>query len=450
MRTHFGLIVVGAGSGGIRAARRAAAAGVDVAVIEGGPLGGTCVNVGCVPKKLFVYGSEFKEQVEQAQGYGWTFGEGQFDWPTLIRNKRQEIKRLNGIYQKLLDDSGVVLLRGHAEFIDDRTIQVAERNYTADKYIIATGSQSYIPNIPGRNMFRTSDDMFFLDEVPKKIVVYGGGYIAVEFASIFNGLGVEVHLVYRREQVLRHFDADVREKLTKELAARGVILHLNEEVTEIKKLTDKYSAKLSGGDALDVDFVLAATGRTPRSEELKLERTGVKVKENGAIKVNDYFQTDTPNIYAIGDVIDRYQLTPVAITEAMAVIQTIYHGPETSVDYSCLATAVFSNPEIGTVGLTEEEAREKYGEINIYKSEFTPLKETLVSKKHKVFLKMIVDKASDKVVGLHMVGHGAGEIIQGYAVAMKAGATKKVFDSTVAIHPTVTEEFVTMYQDPTN
>ncbi len=442
----FDLFVMGVGSGGVRAARVAASHGVRVATAEDRYMGGTCVNVGCVPKKLFVYASHFNEEYHHAQGFGWGQASPEFDWPTLVDNKNKEINRLNGIYKGMLDNAGVTHFDGRARIVDEHHISIDnETVISTDKILIATGGWPSVPEFPGSEHVITSNEAFYLEKLPKRSLVVGGGYIAVEFAGIFAGMGVESHLSYRGPLFLRNFDQDVREFVAEELPKKGIKLHFNSNVDAIEKQADDtYLVKFKEGNTLEVDLVLYATGRTPNVTDIGLENVPVKQGPNGAILVDDEFRTSVPNIFALGDVTDKIQLTPVAIKEAMAFVQTQYMDMPTKMDYENIATAVFCQPNIGTVGLTEAEAREKYGEVEIYRSSFRAMKHTLSGSDERSMMKIIVDKASDKVVGVHMVGAEAGEIIQGIAIAVKAGATKAIFDATVGIHPTSAEEFVTM------
>lgn len=441
----FDLFVIGAGSGGVRAGRMAAAMGVRVGMAEDRYMGGTCVNVGCVPKKLFVYGSHFSEEFENAAGFGWNVGETSFDWPTLRDNKTKEIERLNGIYRNMLGNAGVNLIDGRARITGPHSVDVAGKEYTAERILIATGGWPYVPEFPGSEHVISSNEVFYLDEFPKKAIVVGGGYIAVEFAGIFAGLGAETSLIYRGDMFLRGFDQEVREFTAEEVAKKGVNLRFNNNIEKIEKLDDgSYIASLTDGSTLEADVIMYATGRVPNVMDLGLETIGIEQQSNGAIVVNDDFQTAEPSVYAIGDVIDRVQLTPVALAEGMALVRNLYGGQNQKVDYDLIATAVFCQPNIGTVGLSEEKSRELYTNVDVYKSTFRAMKHTISGSDEKTFMKMLVDRDTDKVLGVHMVGPDAGEIIQGIAVALKAGATKAVFDSTIGIHPTAAEEFVTM------
>lgn len=441
----YDLFVIGAGSGGVRAARMASTNGAKVAIAEERHLGGTCVNIGCVPKKLFTYAAHVEEEVRDAAGYGWTVGAPSFDWATLRDNKTKEIERLNGIYAKLLDGAGVTLFEARATLVDPHTIQVGDETVTAERILIAVGGRPNRPSEPGAEHGVVSDDMFYLDELPKRAVVAGGGYIAVEFAGILNGLGVETVQLYRGEMFLRGFDDDVRRHLAGEMVKKGVDLRFNTIIEKTEKRDDgTLVATLSDGSTLETDLILYAIGRSPNTDGLGLEAAGVETDAKGAIKVKDDYSTSQSNIYAIGDVIDRVQLTPVAIGEGMVFAFNTFKGESRKMNYSDIPTAVFSAPPIGTVGLTEAEAVEKYGEVDVYLSEFRPMKNTLSGNEERALMKLLVDVASDRVVGLHMIGPDAGEIAQGFGVAFRAGATKADFDATVGIHPTSAEEFVTM------
>ena len=441
----FDLFVIGAGSGGVRAARMAAGMGVRVAIAEDRHLGGTCVNVGCVPKKLFVYASHYAESFEESAGFGLTHNGLSFDWPTLRDNKNREIERLNGIYQNMLVNSGCELINGRATLVDAHTVAVGDKQYSAERILIAVGGWPNIPNIPGKEHIISSNEVFYLDEFPKRALVVGGGYIAVEFAGIFAGLGADTKLVYRGDMFLRGFDNEVREFTATEVQKKGIDLKFNNNIESIEQQADQtLLAQMTDGSVIETDLIMYATGRNPKVDGLGLEQLGIEQAGNGAIKVNDQYQTNLPSVYAIGDVIDRVQLTPVALAEGMALVHNLYAGKNQKVDYDLIPTAVFCQPNIGTVGLSEEQAREKYSEIEVYKSSFRAMKHTLSGSEERTFMKMLVEKTSRKVVGVHMVGPDAGEIIQGIAVALKAGATKEVFDSTIGIHPTAAEEFVTM------
>ena len=446
MTYDFDLFVIGAGSGGVRAARFAAGYGARVAVAESRYLGGTCVNVGCVPKKLLVYGAHFADDFEQANGFGWSVGEAKFDWSTLITNKNREIERLNGIYRNLLVNSGVTLLEGHARIVDDHSVELDGKRYSAKHILIATGGWPHIPEIPGHEHAIGSNEVFFLQQLPKRVLVIGGGYIAVEFASIFNGLGSHTSLLYRGDLFLRGFDNAVRNHLQEELTKHGVDLQFNSDIARIDKQADgSLQATLKDGRVLEADCIFYATGRRPMLDNLGLENTHVELDERGYIKVDAQYQSSTPSILAIGDVIGRVQLTPVALAEGMAVARRLFKPEEyRTVDYQTIPTAVFSLPNIGTVGLSEEQAREEGYRVQVFESRFRPMKLTLTESQERTLMKLVVDADTDRVLGCHMVGPEAGEIVQGLAVALKAGATKQIFDETIGVHPTAAEEFVTM------
>jgi glutathione reductase (NADPH) len=440
----FDLFVIGAGSGGVRGSRMAASYGARVAVAEERFLGGTCVNVGCIPKKLFSYGSHYSEEFEDAAAYGWTVGEPTLRWKTLIDNKNKEIERLNGIYRTILENNNVRLYEARATITDAHTLDVGGETVTAENILIATGSWATVPDFPGNEHVITSLEAFYLEDLPKRALIVGGGYIAVEFAGILNGFGSRVTQLYRGDMFLRGFDSDVRTHLAGEMRKKGVDLRFNENVASIEKTGDVLVATLEDGSTIETDCVLYATGRHANTSGLGLENVGVEHSRNGAIVVDDRFRTSVASIYALGDVIDRFQLTPVAIGEAMALAGNLFNGQDLDMDYTNIPTAVFSNPSIGTVGLTEDAARKEFGEIDVYRSVFRALKHTLTGSVERTLMKLIVDKASDRVVGCHMVGPDAGEITQGLGIALKCGATKAQFDATVGIHPTAAEEFVTM------
>ncbi|WP_095108459.1 glutathione-disulfide reductase [Pseudomonas sp. Irchel 3E20] len=446
MAYDFDLYVIGAGSGGVRAARFAAGFGAKVAVAESRYLGGTCVNVGCVPKKLLVYGAHFAEDFEQASGFGWSLGEAKFDWATLIANKDREINRLNGIYRNLLVNSGVTLHESHAKVLGPHEVEVDGQRFTAEHILIATGGWPQIPDIPGREHAISSNEAFFLKALPKRVLVVGGGYIAVEFAGIFHGLGAQTTLVYRGDLFLRGFDGAVRQHLQEELVKRGMDLQFNADIERIEKQADgSLNVTLKDGRQLAADCVFYATGRRPMLDNLGLENTGVTLDKRGFIEVDDLYQSAEPSILAIGDVIGRVQLTPVALAEGMAVARRLFKPEQyRPVDYKMIPTAVFSLPTIGTVGLSEEQAREEGHTVQVFESRFRPMKLTLTDCQERTLMKLVVDAKTDKVLGCHMVGPDAGEIIQGLAIAVRAGATKRDFDETIGVHPTAAEEFVTM------
>jgi len=446
MSYDFDLFVIGAGSGGVRAARFAAGFGARVAVAESRYLGGTCVNVGCVPKKLLVYGAHFSEEFDQAKGFGWTVGESTFDWSTLIANKDREIHRLNGIYRNLLVNSGVTLLEGHAKLKGPQQVEINGQTYSAKHVLIATGGWPQVPEFPGREHAITSNEAFFLKELPKRIVVVGGGYIAVEFASIFNGLGADTTLMYRGELFLRGFDGSVRTHLHEELTKHGLDVQFNSDIERIEKRADgSLLLSLKDGRSVETDCVFYATGRRPMLDNLGLETVDVKLGKDGFVEVDQYYQSSEPSILAIGDVIGGVQLTPVALAEGMAVARRLFKPEEyRPVDYDHIPTAVFSLPNIGTVGLTEEDAKKAGYELQIFESRFRPMKLSLTDNQERTLMKLVVDAKTDRVLGCHMVGPDAGEIIQSLAIALKAGATKRIFDETIGVHPTAAEEFVTM------
>ena len=440
----YDLFVIGAGSGGVRAARMAASHGAKVGIAEERFLGGTCVNVGCIPKKLFSYGAHCAGDARDAAAYGWAFGAPGLDWPALIANKDGEIARLNGVYRGLLEGSGVAVHEARATLIDAHALDVGGRTVTADAVLVATGGRPQAPDVPGAEHAILSDDAFHLDDRPARAMVVGGGYIAVEFAGIFNGYGAETSLVYRRDLFLRGFDVDVRRHLAREMENKGVDLVWNRVPRRVDKTAGGLAVALDDGAVREVDLVLYAIGRVPNTAGLGLEEAGVALDGNGAVIVDDRFRTSVPNIYALGDVIDRWQLTPVAIGEAMVLAANLFAGADSAMDYADIPTAVFSDPQVGTVGLTEDDARARLGGVDVYRSVFRPLKHAMTGSAERTMMKLVVDRASDRVVGCHMVGPDAGEIVQGFAVALKCGATKAQFDATVGIHPTAAEEFVTM------
>jgi glutathione reductase (NADPH) len=445
----YDLFVIGAGSGGVRASRIAAGFGARVGIAEHYRVGGTCVIRGCIPKKLLVYASHFSEEFEDAAAYGWSVGESRFSWQTLITNKDKEIARLEGIYMKLLQGSGVEVMRERAIFLDAHTLQVGDRRVTAANVIVATGGWPHMPEMPGVEHCKTSNDMFELTELPRRILVVGGGYIAVEFAGIFNGLGSEVTLSYRGDKVLRGFDEDVREHLGAEMAAKGVRFSFGSQLAGVEKKTDgALVARLVVGakeHRLECDAVLLATGRWPSTRGIGLEQAGVKLDAVGAVAVDEYSRSCVPHIFAVGDVTDRIALTPVAIREGQAVSTTLFGGGQpVPVDHRFVASAVFSQPPVAVVGLSEAQALEACGEVHVYKTAFRPLKHTLTGRAERTLMKLVVEGATGRVIGAHMVGVDAAEIIQGIAIAVKAGLTKADFDATVGIHPTAAEEFVTL------
>ena len=445
MQKHdYDLFVIGAGSGGVRAARMAAGFGAKVAVAEDRYLGGTCVNVGCVPKKLYVYAAEFGKSFKDGRNFGWTSETPVFDWATLRDNKKTEISRLNAIYDNLLAGAGATIIKGRARIIDAHTVTLGEQRYTAEKILIATGGWPHIPKFPGSELAISSNEVFDLAQFPKRLAIVGGGYIAVEFAGIFNGLGARVSQLYRGPLFLRGFDADIRAHAAQEIRKTGVDLRFDVNVQSITAEPGGLQVRLTDGTTLEVDAVLYATGRKANLDGLGLENVNVKIDDAGTIEVDENYCTAEPSIFALGDVTGGIELTPVALAEGMSFARRQFGGLESIVDYEFIPTAVFCQPNIGTVGFTEDEARAKFGKLRVFKSTFKPMKHTISGRDEKTFMKLIVDQASDRVVGAHMMGPDAGEIMQGIAIALRAGATKAVFDTTIGIHPTAAEEFVTM------
>ncbi|MFT2098756.1 glutathione-disulfide reductase [Marinomonas sp. 2405UD66-6] len=448
MAYQYDLFVIGAGSGGVRASRVAASKGYKVAVAEGSALGGTCVNIGCVPKKLFVYASEYGHGFGEAAGFGWSNEGTKFDWSVLRDNKTKEIERLNGIYGNMLGNAGVEVISGYASFVDSHTVVVGGKTYTAERILIAVGAKPFIPEFPGSDLVVSSNEMFYLESLPGKALVVGGGYIAVEFAGILNGLGVDTSLAYRGDQLLRGFDEDVRAFASEEYTKSGIDVRLNTDVERIELLDadDPNGERLvhfKDGSSESFGLILYATGRVPNVAPLDLEKAGVEFGKNGAVKVNNNFQTTAESVFALGDVTDKIQLTPVAIKEAMALIDYWFDGKEVDFDYDNIPTAVFSQPAIGTVGLSEQEAEARGIDFRVYQTDFRAMKHTLSGATTRSLMKLLVNNADDKVIGAHMVGDYSGEIIQGLGIAIKAGATKADFDATVGVHPTSAEEFVT-------
>jgi len=441
----FDLFVIGAGSGGVRASRVSAGYGARVAVAESGRFGGTCVNVGCIPKKLFSYAAHFREDFEIARGFGWTVGEPSFDWPTLVANKDREIARLNGVYERILTLAGVEIVRDRAVVLSPHSVQVGGKTYSAKHILVATGSWPVVPPIAGREHAITSNEAFYLERLPKRALVVGGGYIALEFASIFHGLGVQTTLSYRGRRLLRGFDGEIGQRIGEEMQAKGLRVHFGGEPTAIAKRADgSLEVAYSDGPHQETDLVLFATGRKPNTANLGLEAAGVKLAADGAVVVDRYSNSSVDSIHAIGDVTNRINLTPVATAEAMWLARTLFRGEPTPVDHENVPTAVFSSPNVATVGLSEESARERLGAVDVYKTSFRALKLTVTDKHERTFMKLVVDAGSQRVVGAHMIGPEAGEIIQGVAIAVKLGATKAQFDQTIGIHPTAAEEFVTL------
>ncbi len=420
--------------------------GVRTAIAEEYRFGGTCVIRGCVPKKLFVYASEFGRAIDDARAYGWTVGEKRFDWKTLVANKDAEIARISKVYSHGVEAAGGTIFHSRAEVLDPHTIRIAseDRTVTAERILIATGGHPFIPEIPGRELAITSNEAFHLQELPKKIVIVGAGYIAVEFAGIFHGLGVEVEVLYRGGEILRGFDHDLRSALTGIMRGRGIAITCNEEPAAIEKSGAGLTVSTTGGGRIACGAIMFATGRRPNTVGLGLQKLGVKCGWNGRIMVNDCYQSSVPSIYAVGDVTDRVNLTPVAIRDGIAFIEGVYKNNPNPVDLAYLPTAVFSQPEIGTVGYTEESAREMFRDIDIYKTSFRTLKNTLTGRTERVLMKLVVDAETDKVIGAHILGPDAAEIIQALAIAVKMGARKADFNSTIALHPTMAEELVTL------
>jgi glutathione reductase (NADPH) len=442
----YDLFVIGGGSGGVRSARLAAGLGVRTAIAEEYRFGGTCVIRGCVPKKLFVYASDFGRAIDDARAYGWTVGEKRFDWKTLIANKDAEIERISKVYSGGVEAAGGTTFHSRAEVLDPHTVRIVAENRTvsAERILIATGGHPFIPDIPGRELAITSNEAFHLDALPRKIVIAGAGYIAVEFAGIFHGLGVEVEIVYRGREILRGFDHDLRHALTGIMKAQGIAITCHTEPAAIEKTGDRLLVLTAKGGHIACDAVMFATGRRPNTVGLGLQKLDVKCGWNGRVMVNDWYQSSVPSIYAVGDVTDRVNLTPVAIRDGIAFIEANYKNNPKPVDLAYLPTAVFSQPEIGTVGYTEENAREMFREIDIYKSSFRPLKQTITGRTERMLMKLVVDAETDKVIGAHLLGPDAAEIAQVLAIAVKLGARKADFDSTIALHPTIAEELVTM------
>ncbi|KAG4174538.1 hypothetical protein ERO13_A11G127600v2 [Gossypium hirsutum] len=452
----FDLFTIGAGSGGVRASRFAANFGASVAVCElpfstissetTGGVGGTCVLRGCVPKKLMVYASKYSHEFDESNGFGWKYDtEPKHDWSTLMANKNAELQRLTGIYKNILNKAGVTLIEGRGKIVDPHTVDVDGKLYTARNILISVGGRPFIPDIPGREYAIDSDAALDLPSKPEKVAIVGGGYIALEFAGIFNGLTSEVHVFIRQKKVLRGFDEEIRDFVGEQMALRGIQFHTEESPQAIVKSADgSLSLKTNKGTIEGFSHIMFATGRRPNTKNLGLESVGVKINKNGAIEVDEYSRTTVPSIWAVGDVTDRINLTPVALMEGAALAKTLFQNEPTKPDYRAVPSAVFSQPPIGQVGLTEEQAIKEYGDIDVYTANFRPLKATLSGLPDRVFMKLIVCAKTNKVIGLHMCGEDSAEIAQGFAVAVKAGLTKADFDATVGIHPTSAEEFVTM------
>ncbi len=440
----YDLFVIGAGSGGVRAARIAGGYGARVALAEESRVGGTCVMRGCVPKKFLVYAAHFAEDFADARGYGWTVGKSKHDWKTLIRNKNAELNRLEKSYLSLLKGAKVDLIRGRAKVVGPEAVEINGKRISAKTILVSTGSWPVIPEIPGREYAITSNEALDLPRLPKRIAVVGGGYVAVEFAGIFHGLGADVTLVYRGNVVLRGFDGDVRAHVSEELKKKGIKIGYGREPIAIEKKGKGYRLRFAQGRPVDCDLVMYATGRAPNTRGLGLDRLGVAMEKNGAVKVDQWSRSSVPSIYAVGDVTNRINLTPVALMEGHAFADTIFGNRPRPVDHDNVASAVFSQPPVGVVGLSEERAREKGFAVDIYRTTFQPMRHSLSGNKERILMKLVVDCLSDKVLGAHMVGPDAPEIIQGIGIAVKAGLTKSAFDRTIGIHPTAAEEFVTL------
>lgn len=441
----YDLFVIGAGSGGVRAARVSAGFGARVGICEDMRVGGTCVMRGCVPKKLLVYGAHFHEEIEDAQAYGWSVDakSATVDWPNLIAKKDVELDRLESVYHSILSNAGVQLLNGRGTLVDAHSVDVAGKIITADKILIATGGWPSMPDIPGIEHVITSNEALDIKNLPKRMIVVGGGYIAVEFAGVFNGVGVEVTEIIRAPNILRGFDEDVRNHLRTEMEKKGIVIKSETVVDSIEKTATGFAVTVNGTEVLETDLVMYATGRTPKTDNLGLEDLGIELDRARAIVVDDHYRTSVDNIYALGDVTNRVNLTPVALGEGMALANALFNNIPANMDYDFIPSAVFSHPPIGSVGLTEEQALER-GPVDVYVSTFKPMKHTLSGRDERGLMKLIVEQETDRVIGLHLVGPDTPEITQGFAVAMKAGATKAQFDSTVGIHPSAAEELVTM------
>ena len=440
----YDLFVIGAGSGGVRGARASARYGARVAIAEERYLGGTCVNVGCVPKKLLTYAAHYAEDFREAKGFGWNVGSRAFDWATLIANKDEEIRRLNGVYAGLLEESGVTRFEGRARLEGPHTVSIGGNQLGARYVLVATGSWPFVPEVPGAEHAITSNEVFHLEEMPRRVVIVGGGYIGVEFAGILHGLGAQVTQLYRGPLFLRGFDIDLRRTLAEEMRKKGIDLRFEADVECITRGKGGLRITETDGRVLEADQVLYATGRRPLTRDLGLEEVGVELGLDGAIAVDEYSRSSVQSVFAIGDVTDRIMLTPVAIAEGEALARTLFGGEPTRPDYADVPSAVFSQPPIATVGLTEARAREAYGRIDIYRSTFRPLKHTISGSQERSLVKLVVDRGTDRVLGVHVLGPEAGEIVQGFAVALKTGATKAQFDATIGIHPTSAEELVTL------
>jgi glutathione reductase (NADPH) len=440
----FDMFTIGAGSGGVASSRRAGSYGAKVAICEDSRVGGTCVIRGCVPKKLLVYGAQFADAFVEAAGFGWTLAPPVHDWASLIAAKNKEIDRLEDVYRDLLKNSGVSLIEGRGRLVDAHTVEVGGKRFTAANILVATGAHPVLPAIPGIEHAITSNEALDLGVLPRRVVIVGGGYVAVEFAGIFHNLGAEVRLVIRGEELLNGFDDDVRVCLAQELRGRGIEIHARTQVTRIDKRQHGVDLATASGESLSADLVMYATGRKPNTRGMGLAEAGVQLNKANAVAVDEWSRTTVPHIYAVGDVTDRLNLTPVAIAEGRALAESLFNDNPIKIDHANVATAVFSQPPIGTVGLTEREARQIHGAIDVYRSRFKPMKHTLSGRDERTLMKLVVDRASDRVLGCHMLGTDAPEIIQGLAIAVTCGATKRQFDRTIGIHPTAAEEFVTM------
>lgn len=444
----YDLIVIGGGSGGVRAARIASQHGAKVALVEEYRMGGTCVIRGCVPKKLMVYASRFPTEFEEARGFGWTVGSAKFDWALLKANRDREVARLEAVYRTNLEKAGVEIYQGSARLIDRNRVAVGDHHtLTGRNILIATGAEPvHDDQLSGAELCIDSNQFFLLEDQPKRVVVQGAGYIALELACVLSNLGSEVHVVYRAAKILRGFDAELQAHLEVELAQAGLSLHPNKKITKVEKLPSGLGVTFDDGDVMEVDAVLKAIGRKPRTENLGLEGVGITLDEQGAIPVDAFSRTVVPNIYAVGDVTNRVNLTPMAIREGHAFADTVFGGREVKVDHSLVPTAVFTTPEVGTVGLTEEEALKDYPELDVYTTHFRPMKATLSGHHSKMFMKLLVDRRSDRVLGFHAIGPDTGEMVQLMGVVLQLKATKASLDATLAVHPTAAEELVTMRQ----
>ncbi len=444
MEYDFDLFVIGGGSGGVRAARLAAEKGLRVGMAEGDRMGGTCVIRGCVPKKLMLFASEFGAMVKRAEGFGWSHKEGAFGWKGFQEKLSQELDRLEGVYTGIMERNKVRLFEDYAAIDGAHHVTLdSGLRFSAERILIATGGRPFVPEFEGRDLVLTSDDVFHLDSLPKRLAVVGGGYVASEFAGIFKGMGVDVTQIYRGDMILRGYDMEVREAIVAHMRDRGMNVLLDTDVAKVEASGAAKVLTLSSGETLKVDEVLYATGRVANYDELGLDEVGVAV-ERGAIKVDEFSQTSVPSIYAIGDVTGRAALTPVAIREAVNFIKTVYEDTPTSINYDLIPTAIFTRPEFGTVGLSEEKAIEQGFDVDIFATSFTPMSASFAGVSEKMMMKLVVNKADDKVLGVHILGEGAGEMIQLIAVAVTMGAKKADLDATIAVHPTASEELVTM------